>query len=126
MMRRRSLLPFLAALSLAPFAGCGGDPTTPGTGGASASSSSSGGGGDGDLTPFYSPPPDSCAYDCPMLVKCPEQTAPYGCPSLGDWTSIPHAAECGGWDGKYPAVTAGKCAASAPAGDALKRAGVDP
>src|SRR5262245_36463099 len=124
MLRRSCLLPFLALLSAAPFAGCGGDDTHTTTSG-SSSSSSGAGGSDVDPTSLYSPPPDSCAYNCPGVETCPEQAQPYACPSLAPWGSIPHAPECGGWDGTYPKVVPGQCTASPPTNDALKRAGPD-
>ena len=68
--------------------------------------------------------PVSCAYTCPV-ADCPETTAPYACPSLPDWTKLPHADACGGWDGKYPAAQRGQCTVSAPTADAAKYAGAD-
>jgi hypothetical protein len=126
-MRRHSLTAAaVLALSVVPVAGCG-DGAETGPGGGSSSSSSSGTGGEAlDPTEFYSPPPDSCAYDCPHTTPCVEQSAHYVCPSLGPFADIPHAPECGGWDGKYPDPVAGKCTASAPTKEALKRSGVDP
>jgi hypothetical protein len=126
-MRRLSLASAAAlALVFLPVAGCGGGGET-GTGGGTSSSSASGTGGEGgDPMDFYAPPPDSCAYDCPHTTPCVEQTAHYACPSLGPFADIPHAPECGGWDGKYPAPAAGKCTASAPSKEALKRSGIDP
>ncbi len=127
-MRRQSLASVAAlALAFLPLAGCGGGGETGPGGGSSVSSSASGtGGGGGDPMDFYSPPPDSCAYDCPHTTPCAEQSTHYVCPSLGPFAEIPHAPECGGWDGKYPAPIAGKCTASAPTKEALKRSGADP
>jgi DNA-binding beta-propeller fold protein YncE len=45
---------------------------------------------------------------------------------MGAWASIPHLDACSAWDGKYPEPTPGKCTASAPTGNALKRTGADP
>jgi hypothetical protein len=120
---RSSLLALLLApLALAPLAACGGDPTSPS--GSSSTTGSGGGGGTIDPGDFYDPPPDSCAYLCPNEA-CAEQGAPYACPSLGEWKSIPHAASCESWDGSYPAVKAGACKASAPSAEALRRSGAD-
>lgn len=66
----------------------------------------------------------SCAYDCPVTT-CAEKDAPYACQNLGAWKQIPHAESCEAWNGKYPAVTQGKCSASAPSGEAKKYAGPD-
>jgi hypothetical protein len=135
MVRARLVPARYAALCLPLFSlygafACGGEDaattTTTTSSSSSSSTSSGGGGGGGDVMEFYSPPPDSCAYDCPNLAACAENKTPYACPSLGKWDAIPHAPECNGWDGKYPTPTAGKCSASAPAKDALKKSGKDP
>src|SRR5262249_37658495 len=57
---------------------------------------------------------------------CAEQTKPYACPTVGAWADIPHGPACSSWDGSYPTPVAGKCSATAPSGDAVKRPGVDP
>ncbi len=111
-----------ALLLLAPFAGCKGNPDSAST--ASSSGTSTGTGGTVDPGEFYDPAPDSCAYVCPN-EGCAEQDAPYACPSLGAWSTLPHAESCGAWDGTYPAVKPGKCAASAPSGEARRRGGAD-
>jgi DNA-binding beta-propeller fold protein YncE len=81
-------------------------------------------------TPMMPPPPDlgdpldllrpptSCAYQCPS-GNCPEYDMPYACPAMVAWTAMPHAAACGMWDQKYPAVVPGKCTATAPSGAAI-------
>jgi DNA-binding beta-propeller fold protein YncE len=120
-MRPRNAALASLALALASHAGCGGPSPA-----ASSSSSSGSGGSGGDPREFYYPPPDSCAYECPDLSKCAEQTTPYACPSLGAWAEIPHESTCPAWDGKYPKPAPGKCTASAPGGDAVKRSGPDP
>lgn len=121
-MRRASLLLGLSTTILAlPFAGCGSDPAPPG----GTSSSSSGTGGSG-VDPYeLAVAPGSCAYDC-SGAACAEQTAPYECPSGRDWKTIPHLATCAPYTGTFPAPTPGKCAATAPTGDALAYAGIDP
>ncbi|MEO7328579.1 MAG: hypothetical protein ABI193_08380, partial [Minicystis sp.] len=120
---RTSLLALLllAPLLLAPFAACGGDPATTSS---SASSTGTGTGGTIDPYAFFDPPPESCAYLCPNEA-CAEQSAPYACPSLGEWSKIPHAPTCETWDGTYPAVKQGVCKATAPSGEALRRSGAD-
>ena len=75
---------------------------------------------DVDLSTFITAP-ESCAYACP--VACAEQDAPYACPSMPEWSTLPHADTCGAWDGKYPAPQQGQCTATAPTGDAAKYAG---
>ncbi len=69
--------------------------------------------------------PESCAYVCPV-TDCAEVKTPYACQNLGEWACIPHAPECGAWDGSYPAVVKGKCTAEAPTGQAVQYAGSDP
>ena len=124
-----STRPFAFTPLLALAAACG----SPGihattTGSSSSSSSSSGSGGSGGGLPapsdFIGPTP-SCAYACPSDT-CAEQTAPYACQNLLPWDQVPHADTCEKWDGHYPAPAAGKCTASAPVGEAIKYAGVDP
>jgi DNA-binding beta-propeller fold protein YncE len=121
-----SLPVLLAFASLA----CGGGGVTGGTttssSSSSASSSSGTGGAGGDPESLYYPPPVSCAYDCANLDTCAEKTAPYPCPTLAPWSTLPHESACPAWDGTYPAPVAGKCTATAPSGEAVKRAGVDP
>jgi DNA-binding beta-propeller fold protein YncE len=121
---RASLLTLLALSSTSLAAGllaaCGGDPSNPST----SSSTTGGTGGEIDPGAFYDPPPESCAYECPNEA-CAEQTTPYACPSLGAWKDIPHAETCESWDGSYPAVKAGACAATSPTGEALRRSGKD-
>ncbi len=68
----------------------------------------------------------SCAYQCPQDPACSEIVTSYQCQNLAAWSCMPHAATCGDWDGSYPAVTPGKCTVTAPGGDAVKYAGVDP
>ncbi len=68
--------------------------------------------------------PTSCAYLCPNS-SCEEATKPYSCPAMGEWPKIAHLPECPAWDGKYPEAVQGKCTASEPTGDAIKRPGID-
>lgn len=125
-MRRASLLVGLSgsiAILALPFAGCGSDAAPSGASSSSASSSSSSGTG---VDPYdLAVAPGSCAYDC-SGAACAEATTPYECPSARDWKAIPHLAACAPYTGLFPAPTPGKCVASAPTGDALKYAGVDP
>ncbi len=93
--------------------------------GSSKGSSGSGGVG-GDPAQFVFPP-TACAYNCPGAAEtCDEATHPYQCPSLAKWKSIPHAAACASWNGKYPDPVQGQCTATAPSGEALKYTGPDP
>jgi DNA-binding beta-propeller fold protein YncE len=66
----------------------------------------------------------ACALDC--SGTCGEATQPWVCPALAPWDQIPHDdAACGSFDGTtYPAVVAGKCAATDPTGSALAKADV--
>lgn len=110
---------------LALLCGCDGGETT-GTGGTGGSTTSATGGSGGGLDPeLFLEAPKSCAYECPDTEGCPEKTTPYACPAMGAWDAIPHLEACPAWDGTYPDATAGKCTASAPAGAALLRPGVD-
>jgi len=76
----------------------------------------------GDPTDFAKAP-RTCIFDCPQK-DCAELTAGYECPSLGEWSKIPHAEECGSIT--PPAVVNGKCTASAPTGEAAKYVGIEP
>jgi hypothetical protein len=78
----------------------------------------------GDPSDFKEPP-HSCSLTCPV-DSCAENTTPYACPGLADWSALPHADACAAWDGTYPAPSPAKCTVSAPAGDAVKYAGADP
>ena len=72
---------------------------------------------------FFAPIKDkpACALNCDPA--CAEATKPWVCPALADWNKIPHAPECGTFDGKtFPAPQQGKCVATTPAGDALAKA----
>jgi hypothetical protein len=66
-----------------------------------------------------SPP---CVLNCDPT--CGEANAPWVCPALADWSTLPHdPTACGGFDGKtYPAVVPGMCTATAPTGSALLKA----
>lgn len=127
----RSILP--ALIPLVALAACGDEsPSNPSSSTTTASTSTGsgglgggGGGAGGDPEAFYYPPPHSCAYECDETPGCAEQTAPYACPTVHPWAAIPHGDACPAWDGTYPAATAGKCTASAPSGEAAKRAGPD-
>ncbi|MFO0759445.1 MAG: bifunctional YncE family protein/alkaline phosphatase family protein [Byssovorax sp.] len=123
-MRRLALASLLALSATASLAACGGGSSPTGTTGSSTSSGTGGSGGQIDPVSVYDPPPESCAYECPNDT-CKEQNAPYACPSLGDWKSVPHAESCGDWDTTYPAVNKGSCVATAPSGEALRRSGAD-
>ncbi len=72
----------------------------------------------------YREAPQSCALACPPIAGCEPEG--YQCPAMLPWSQLPHASTCKPWDGKYPAVVAGKCTASAPTGAAAKKTGVDP
>jgi hypothetical protein len=62
----------------------------------------------------------SCILACG--TSCPEVTAPWVCPALADWSSLPHAASCGAFDGTTsPTPHAGACTATLPTGSALQK-----
>ncbi len=109
-------LPLVASLALF---GCGAS---------SADAQPSDGGGDAgtDVVVTGDPAdlldePISCAFDC--KDEC--EPKGYQCPALAAWNTIPHAASCGSFDGKFPAVS-GKCTAATPTGAAAKKTGIDP
>ena len=117
MRRTLSILPLLVPLALAGACGGSGEH-------ASGTSAGSGGGASTDPATFASVNA-SCAYDCP-LGSCTETTTPYACQNLDPWAQVPHADSCGAWDGTYPTPVAGQCTTTAPTGDAVKFAGIDP
>ena len=101
---------FSALLGGAAILACGSDPAPPVT-------------APPDLFEYLRPP-RSCAYQCPS-TDCAELATPYVCPGMGPYASVPHDPACGRWDGKYPAVTAGKCTATQASGEAARYAGSD-
>lgn len=124
-------LAFLPLLSLAAIAACSSaqnTSTTTTSSSSSSGSSSSGTGGTGGAGPDpyeFAAAPQSCAYQCPS-DQCAEQDTPYACPSLGEWTKVPHTELCEAWNGVFPTPVQGKCTTTAPSGEALKYAGPDP
>ena len=95
--------------------GCGDDETTT----TPAAACLPGGSGDPEELQFEIP--YSCAYQC--VSDCAEPETPYSCPAMGPWDQVPHADSCGCYTGKGPEVVAGRCAASDPSGEALRKAG---
>jgi hypothetical protein len=127
--RRRTAAALLLVLAPFALAGCFLDDRTPphptvstGGGGGSTSSSSSGGAG---LTvdDIMGNLPESCSFECPLPASCTEPDKPFACPTLAPWASLPHDDACGAWNGKYPAPAKGQCSASAPTGEAARKAG---
>lgn len=70
----------------------------------------------------YLTAPTSCAFECDPACE----PNGYECPSLAAWSSLPHAAGCGAFNGALPTPVAGKCTASLPKGAAAKKTGIDP
>lgn len=103
--------------------GCGSSPT----GGAPASpdAGAADGGDDARDPGAFKEPPKSCSLTCPVS-GCAENSAPYACPALAAWDSLPHASRCVAWDGGAPQVVPTRCTATSASGDAAKYAGVDP
>jgi DNA-binding beta-propeller fold protein YncE len=55
-------------------------------------------------------------------MNCPEPTAPWACPALAPWATLPHDTACGTFDGStFPAASQGACSATAPTGSALQK-----
>ena len=65
--------------------------------------------------------PRSCAFECGST--CAEPVTAFDCPTVKPWDSVPHDKACGAWDGSYPAPVQGQCTASAPTGEAARKAG---
>jgi DNA-binding beta-propeller fold protein YncE len=123
MLRRRRSAVILALLFTAACGDETGQPITSssthsGTGGGTTTSTGTGGGPDVD--DVMSSIGSSCAFSC---GGCAEPETPYACPTVAAWETLPHADACGGWDGKYPAVTPGQCTATLPSGEAARPAG---
>jgi len=74
----------------------------------------------GTPSSFMSNLPASCSFEC---GECPEPETAFACPALRPWSALPHADECPAWDGKYPAVTPGKCTVTDATGEAARKAG---
>src|SRR5262245_4577886 len=117
MLRPRTALTLLAAL-IVSISGCGGGPGNAGTG--ASTTTTTGTGGLGSVDDIMGALPDSCAFEC---GSCAEPDTPFACPTVLPWAKLPHEPACGAWDGTYPAVTAGKCTASAPTSEAALPAG---
>ncbi len=119
MMRRPRLsrppLPSLVALDIASLA-CSGGGGAQGTGGGATTGTGTGG-GLGSVDDILAALPQSCSLDCGSV--CTEPETPFACTTLLPWAQLPHDPLCGTFDGTYPAVTAGKCTASEPTGDAV-------
>jgi DNA-binding beta-propeller fold protein YncE len=124
-MRRLCLF---ATLPLLLLAACGGNNnSSTGTGGTGGSTTGTAGSGGSTLDPDeFLQAPKSCSYTCPDPMGCPEKAGtPYACPAMGKWDALPHLDTCAKYDGTTPAVTPGKCTATAPAAAALRRPGQD-
>ena len=62
----------------------------------------------------------SCILSCDP--SCTEGSAPWVCPALAGWSTLPHGEACGSFDGStYPVPQQGQCTATAPAGSALEK-----
>jgi WD40 repeat protein len=125
MLRARPSLCFVAAALFASIAGCGNAPALEGSSsGTTGSTSSSGGtGGQPSVEDIVSNLPPSCSLECPAPPNCTEPETPFVCPTLAPWAGLPHDPACGAWDGTYPAVVKGQCAAVDPTSDAIVPAG---
>jgi len=77
----------------------------------------------GTVDEIMSSLPQSCAFDC---GGCNEPGEPFTCTTLKPWNELPHAKECGDWDGKHPEPVKGQCKATEPTGAAAQKAGPIP
>ena len=126
-MRARASLASPLLLLLLSAAGCGDGGETQ-SGSTETTTTTSG------TTTTTTPGPDpeefafvqpTCVYACPPS-DCPESSSDYVCQNLAPWADVPHADTCEAWGGTFPAPKAGQCAATAPTGDVVKYAGIDP
>lgn len=124
-MKRRAhpLASLLVAVALT--AACGGSDKASSGGTTTSSSTTTGTGGSPVDPQDFAAVPPSCAYNCPP-DNCAESKAPYACQNLDAWDKIPHDTACEAWDGTFPTPAKGQCTATAPTGEALKTAGIDP
>ena len=104
------------------LAGCSDEDTTSGATTTATTTTTTTSGPDPEEFASVTP---SCVYSCPP-TDCPEYDQGYVCQNLGAWTDIPHAESCGEWDGVFPEPKQGQCTATAPTGEVVKYAGVDP
>ena len=113
MLRSRPLLRFAWLVPLALVAACGSKSSAPSQPEVDAGSPSD----------FMDNLKDdsTCILNCDP--GCTEATTPWTCPALADWTTLPHdPTGCGAFDGTtYPAPQQGKCTATAPSGDAVRK-----
>lgn len=66
--------------------------------------------------------PRTCIYDCPQK-DCKELVEGYACPSLGEWSTLPHADECAPLPSAGALAQKGACVSGTPTGDAAKYTG---
>ena len=113
------------ALASSTLAACADESSTASseTSSTTATSTSTGTGGSVSADDIMGDLPRSCAFDC---SDCPEPDAPYDCPTVKPWADLPHAKDCGSWDGSYPAPQQGKCQSSDATLDAAAKAGAIP
>lgn len=119
----RSVIVTLVAL--APIALCvacgGGDGDAPNV---DAGDSGPDGGPTLSTDDFMNGLPASCAFDC--VKGCPDESVgPFACPSMKSWAALPHEDVCGNVDPAtaLPAGFTGKCSATEPTGEAIRKAG---
>jgi hypothetical protein len=75
-----------------------------------------------DPDEFIAQLPLSCAFDC--ANGCPEEaTGPFVCPSMDDWSKLPHDPTACGAGPTTPTPVTGKCTVAPPSGEALRKAG---
>jgi len=119
--RRWAVCTSAVLIAFATTAGCG---SSDGGGGDGGGAGGTGGTGEPPDIDAYLKVPKSCAYAC--NAACTERDTPYACPSLAAWSNLPHLDTCESWDGAFPTPQPGKCSATEPFGDAVKKPGPDP
>jgi YVTN family beta-propeller protein len=113
-MRRTPGFAFLPILPLV-FVGCG-------SSGGPAAAADAGPDASIELDDWIAQLPQSCAFDC--ANGCPEEsTGPFACPSMNDWSKLPHDPLACGSGPTTPTPVTGKCTIAAPTGEALRKAG---
>src|ERR1700733_10126380 len=118
MLRRLAIL--AALVPLTHLVACGGSDAPGATATARVSSRPPSTGTGPSVEDIMSSLPQSCAFTC---QDCAEPDTPFDCPTVKPWETLPHDDACGTWDGPSPAPAKGKCTASDPSGESVRKTG---